>query len=69
MADPGKPLVRAVALRGFLSFGPDAAEFPLERLNVLVGPNASGKSNFVEAMSVLRAVPRDLPRPIRQGAR
>ena len=67
MADPRKPLVRAITLRGFLSFGPDVAEFPLERLNVLIGPNASGKSNFVEAMSVLRAVPRDLPKPIRQG--
>ena len=67
MADPRKPLVRAITLRGFLSFGPDVAEFPLERLNVLIGPHASGKSNFVEAMSVLRAVPRDLPKPIRQG--
>ena len=67
MADPRKPLVSAVTLRGFLSFGPDVPEFPLERLNVLIGPNASGKSNFVEAMAVLRAVPRDLPRPIRQG--
>ena len=67
MADPGKPLVSAVTLRGFLSFGPDVAKFPLERLNVLIGPKASGKSNFVEAMTVLRAVPRDLPRLIRQG--
>jgi len=67
MADLRKPLVRAITLRGFLSFGPDVAEFPLEGLNVLIGPNASGKSNLVEALSVLRAVPRDLPKPIRQG--
>jgi len=67
MADPRKPLVKAITLRGFLSFGPDVAEFPLEGLNVLIGPNASGKSNLVEAMSVLRAVPQDLPKPIRKG--
>lgn len=69
MADPRKPLLKAATLRRFLSFGPDAAEFPLEPLNVLIGANASGKSNFVEAMSVLRAVPRDLPKPIRRGGR
>lgn len=69
MDDPRKPLLKAATLRGFLSFGPDVAEFPLEPLNVLIGPNASGKSNFVEAMSVLRAVPRDLPKPIREGGR
>lgn len=69
MADPPSPVLKSITLNGFLSFGHGVERFPLERLNVLIGPNASGKSNFVEAMSVLRAVPRDLPKPIRQGGR
>lgn len=69
MADPPSPVLKSITLNGFLSFGRGVERFPLERLNVLIGPNASGKSNFVEAMSVLRAVPRDLPKPIRQGGR
>ncbi len=69
MAKPPNPVLKSITLNGFLSFGPGVERFPLERLNVLIGPNASGKSNFVEAMSVLRAVPRDLTKPIREGGR
>ena len=68
MAEPN-PLLKSIGLRGFLSFGPSAKDSPLRALNVLIGPNGSGKSNLVEALSVLRAVPRDLPAPIREGGR
>lgn len=61
------PLLKSITLEGFLSFGPEAVTIPLTALNVLIGPNGSGKSNLVEALSVLRAVPKDLPLPIRQG--
>lgn len=61
------PLLKSITLEGFLSFGPEAVTIPLTPLNVLIGPNGSGKSNLVEALSVLRAVPKDLPLPIRQG--
>ena len=60
-------LLESITLEGFLSFGPRASEIPLEPLNVLIGPNGSGKSNLVEALSVLRAVPRDLAPPILEG--
>lgn len=53
--------------RGFLSFPPDSHPIELRDLNVLIGPNSSGKSNLVEALDVLRAAPGDLPYPIRQG--
>jgi len=33
----------------------------------LVGPNASGKSNLIEAVGLLKAAPKDLTAPIRQG--
>lgn len=61
------PLLKSITLEGFLSFGPEAVTIPMTALNVLIGPNGSGKSNLVEALSVLRAVPKDLPLPIRQG--
>lgn len=67
MNEPLKPLLKSITLEGFLSFGSGAHTIPLTALNVVVGPNGSGKSNLVEAVSVLRAVPRDLPLPIRQG--
>ena len=68
MAAPTQ-LLKAITVEGFLSFGYGTEDFRLEPLNVVIGPNGSGKSNLVEALSILRAVPRDLPRPIRQGGR
>lgn len=61
------PLLKSITLQGFLSYGPEAVAVPLTALNVLIGPNGSGKSNLIEALSVLRAVPKDLQLPIRQG--
>ncbi len=61
------PFIKSLIMKGFLSYGPNAVEVPLGPLNVLIGPNGSGKSNLVEAISVLRAVPKDLPLPIRKG--
>ncbi len=62
---PGTSWLERISLEGFLSFGADTATIDLRPLNVLIGPNGAGKSNFVEALSVLRAVPGDLPKPIR----
>jgi len=59
--------LKSITLQGFLSYDLQAVEIPLTPLNVLIGPNGSGKSNLIEAVSVLRAVPKDLPLPIRQG--
>ena len=39
----------------------------LEPLNVLIGPNASGKSNLIDAVSLLAAAPRNLLAPFRDG--
>jgi predicted ATPase len=61
------PLLKSIALEGFLSFGPARLTLPLQPLNVLIGPNGAGKSNLVEAFAVLRAAPQDLPLPIRRG--
>ena len=63
----GQRFIRTIRLENILSFGPDTPELPLEPLNVFIGPNASGKSNINEALSLLQAAPRDLQEPIRQG--
>lgn len=67
MGKVDKPLLKSISLDRFLSFGPGAEPVPLSSLNVIIGPNGAGKSNFIDAISVLQAVPRDLPVPIRQG--
>jgi predicted ATPase len=54
-------------LKSFLSFGPDSAPAELTPLNVLIGPNAVGKSNFIEAIELLRAAPTDFSEQIRLG--
>ena len=59
--------IRTIRLENILSFGPGSEPFPLEPLNVLIGPNASGKSNLIEALSLLEAAPGDLQVPIREG--
>jgi predicted ATPase len=54
-------------LTNFLSYGPSASAVDLLPLNVIIGPNSSGKSNLLEAIDVLRATPADVTQPIRDG--
>ncbi len=61
------PFLRTIQLRNILSYGPDTPELKLEPLNILIGPNASGKSNLIEALSILAAAPREIQKPIREG--
>ena len=60
-------LIQSIRLTDVLSFGPISQELKLEPLNVLIGPNGSGKSNLIEAIGLLKAAPRDLHAPIRDG--
>ena len=52
-------LIENLQIRGLLSFRDTSLE--MRSLNVLIGPNASGKSNLIEIMALLRGLPRDLP--------
>jgi len=63
----GKRFIRSLQLQNFLSYGSEPETIELQPLNVLIGTNASGKSNLIEAMGVLKATPTDLLAPIRQG--
>ena len=51
-------LINTLHLKNILSF--KDARLDLRPLNVLIGPNASGKSNFVETIALLQAIPDDL---------
>ena len=59
--------IERIQLKNLLSFGPDTEALELRPLNVLIGPNGSGKSNLIEAIGLLKATPRDLTVPIREG--
>ena len=63
----GQKFIQTIRLDSILSYGPGTAEFPLQPLNVLIGPNASGKSNLIEALSILAGAPWDIQDPIRRG--
>src|SRR5271167_4724698 len=57
-------LLRQITLENLLSFRKTTVE--LRGLNVLIGANAVGKSNLVEAIALLQAVPTDLSTAIRR---
>jgi predicted ATPase len=61
------PLIRSLTVKNFLSYGPKGISVDLLPLNVLIGPNASGKSNLLEALSILRATAGDLQGAVREG--
>ena len=65
--DKADVFIHRLTLSNLLSFGPRKTNVQLGPLNVLIGPNGSGKSNLIAAIELLRAAPRDLVVPIREG--
>lgn len=63
----GTSAIKSIQLQNILSYGPDTPAFNLGPLNVFIGPNASGKSNLIEALSIIAAAPRDIQAPLREG--
>ena len=49
--------LKSLHLKSFLSFGSDCPPVELGPLNVIIGANGTGKSNFIEAIDLLRAAP------------
>lgn len=60
-------LFESIEIAGLLSFGWEPMRLALGPLNVLIGPNAGGKSNLFEAMRLLQSVPRDFQATLRAG--
>ncbi|HEY9298176.1 MAG TPA: AAA family ATPase, partial [Phormidium sp.] len=63
----GQRFIRTLRLKNFLSYGSEGEEIELQPLNVLIGPNASGKSNLIDAVGILQSTPNDINTPFRQG--
>jgi predicted ATPase len=64
---PSLRYLQSMRLANVLSFGAQAIDVEFGLLNVLIGANASGKSNLVSVLHLLAAAPRDLQAPIREG--
>lgn len=62
-----RSLIKSITPRGLLSFGPDTPPLELGMLNVLIGPNASGKSNLFDVLGLARSIPSDLQEGVRGG--
>ncbi|NJR66007.1 MAG: AAA family ATPase [Leptolyngbyaceae cyanobacterium CRU_2_3] len=63
----GSRLIHQLQITNFLSYGSSGETIDLQPLNVIIGTNASGKSNLIETLGLLRALPQDLSIPIREG--
>ncbi len=51
--------IKSLHLKNILSF--KDTKLDLQPLNVLIGANGSGKSNLIDVIALLQAVPGDLP--------
>jgi predicted ATPase len=60
-------MLKAIKLTNLLSFGAETEITFNKGLNVLIGANGSGKSNLIEVISLLQAMPKDLGKVIRDG--
>jgi predicted ATPase len=59
------PTLKSITLCGFRSIV-QLHQFPLDNINILIGANGAGKSNFIEFFRMMRAiVDRALPRYVR----
>jgi len=62
-----KRLIKEMKLENLLSFGSPSTKLALNNLNIVIGINGSGKSNLIDAVSLLQAAPTALAVPIRKG--
>ena len=56
---PKTPAIESLRVQNLFSFGENGADVELGPLNILIGPNASGKSNLIEAIGLLKGLPDD----------
>lgn len=60
-------LIQHLTPKNFLSFGPENEGIDLKPLNLFIGTNGSGKSNLIEAISLMRAAPKEYRDVTRRG--
>lgn len=57
-------MFESIRAKNILSFGDPGIDLALTGLNVLIGPNSSGKSNLISLFSLLRQAPSDISKPV-----
>lgn len=62
-----EPVISSLTIRNLLSFGEKPTTVELGPLNVLIGANASGKSNLIEVLGLLQNAPKELGAAISNG--
>lgn len=60
-------LIESIKIQNLLSFDSQGIDLQLNSLNVLIGANGSGKSNFIEAISLFQSAPSKLVAPVRDN--
>ncbi len=55
-----QPSLKSLQVQNLLSFGDTCPPIELGPLNVLIGPNASGKSNLIELIGLLQSALKEL---------
>lgn len=60
-------MIKHIKALNILSFGPDGLDLELRPLNVLIGANGSGKSNFLELIDLMRNMPNDVANVLRKN--
>ncbi len=60
-------LIKNIKIKNLLSFNEIGIDLELKNLNVLIGANGSGKSNFLEAISLLQSAPGYLASPVKDS--
>ena len=60
-------MIKSLNLTNFLSFGNESNTNDLSPLNILIGTNGSGKSNFLEAFDLLQNAATNIFKPIRES--
>lgn len=52
--------IKSLSLKNFLSYGEEATTVELKPLNIIIGVNGSGKSNFIQALRLLQNIPTNV---------
>lgn len=64
MADDTR-FIRRIKIRNLFSFSDTGIDLELGPLNVLIGPNGCGKSNFIETIRLIKSLPIDFAQAVR----
>jgi predicted ATPase len=59
--------LKRVQIKNILSFDEEGIDLEMKPLNVLIGPNAVGKSNFISALEIMFSLPMSFQKQISQS--